>query len=241
MVPVNFMMRGLRRILKISLQYLNSRKRGIVEPTKMPKKPKKALKIIITLLIIVLVVASGVSAYYFYNKAKDAKNEMDDTKVESDEAKSEYIEYTATSEGAGGCDSDLTEDEKVLVEDWETYTSEEYAYSIKYPADWNVDESYPENVTISGDDGSMQIRTDEATRIGFAEYTIDTESETLVDCIDSTMIQFMFDANGRLIVTQTEIGSDTMFLFMFSYEYSGASFAADMVELNDLMIKTVVF
>ena len=223
-----------------------------------PKKPKKVLKIILLVVLVILILGSGASAYYYFDKSKKAKSEMDTAKEAAESAKTELDKveksvFEKTAEVAkdadvgetDDCESALTSDEQTVVSDWETHTSSTYNYSIKHPSDWTVIDENADSVTLTSagdeeDSASMQMRTGTATEIGFGGYTLNTEDTTLVDCLDALVKNYSVDANGRMIVTNT-ISSGKTFLFMFSYEYAGASQDASLVELNDLIIKTVDF
>lgn len=223
-----------------------------------PNKTKKVFKIIAIILLIILVLGSSATAYYYFDKAKDAKKEMDTAKEAAESVKTELerieklilekkgeVAKTADVGETSDCKSALTDSEEETITDWDTYTSTIYDYSIKHPSDWTVIDENANSVTLTlagdeEDSASMQIRTGTATEIGFAGYTLNTEGTTLVSCFDALVKNYSVDANGRMIVTNT-INSGKNFLFMFSYEYAGASADATMVELNDLMIKTVDF
>ena len=218
-----------------------------------PTKSKKVMKIVSLVLLVLLVLGSGASAYYYFDKSKKAKSEMESAKEAADSAKSELdsIEKSIAeksdtgSTGTDDCTEELSDADTATIAEWDTYTSSDYDYTIKHPTEWTVNSSNANNVTITiagdkEDSASMQIRTGTATEIGFAGYTLNSEDTTLVNCLDAIVNHYSVSVNGRVIVTNT-IDSGKNFLFMFSYEYGGASQDADMIELNDLMIKTVEF
>ncbi len=223
-----------------------------------PTKSKKVMKIVLLVLLVLLVLGSGASAYYYFDKSKKAKSEMESAKEAADSANSELdsieksiaeksgeVASTADVGETDDCTEELSDADAATIVEWDTYTSSDYGYTIKHPIDWTVNSSNANNVTITtaGDEedtASMQIRTGTATEIGFSEYTLNSEDTTLVNCLDAIVNHYSVSVNGRVIVTNT-IDSGKNFLFMFSYEYGGASQDADMIELNDLMIKTVEF
>jgi len=165
-----------------------------------PTKSKKVMKIVFFVLLVLLVLGSGASAYYYFDKSKKAKSEMESAKEAADSAKNELdsIEKSIAEKSAstadvgetGDCAEELSDADVATIAEWDTYTSSDYDYTIKHPTEWTVNSSNTNNVTISiagdeEDSASMQIRTGTATEIGFAEYTLNSEDTTLVNCLDA--------------------------------------------------------
>jgi len=68
--------------------------------------------IVIIAIVITAAVVGGGAYYYLNNKAEEEKAELEDSETSA----------TTTDETA----------------DWQTYTNEEYGFSFKYPADWEI-------------------------------------------------------------------------------------------------------
>jgi len=90
----------------------------------------KAWIVIITIVITVAVVGGG-AYYYLNNKAEEEKAELENT-IDELEQKVQDVQ-TDTSDADSSATT--TEDETA---DWQTYTNEEYGFSFKYPADWEI-------------------------------------------------------------------------------------------------------
>lgn len=203
----------------------------------------KAWKITITIILILIIAGAGYVAYSYYGKYSDKSKEVESLKSEITDLESEIEEESgATSSDSDECDHGLTADEETTISTWNTYTSSTYNYSFQYPSTWTLDASNPARVNVRDEsedgEGIFNVYSAEAAVMGFAEYTKDSEETVEVDCVEVTLINFSYDANGRTQVTSFDNGS-TKHVTMFSYEFEGASHASDMQDLGKLILKTM--
>lgn len=148
------------------------------------------------------------------------------------------IPRTATQTG---CALTLTSPDKLAIKTWKTYKNDKYDYSFKYPADWIVDKVSDKliNFTGAGDDTVFSWRSAEMTALGYEGWELDTTKNLKVAC-QSAKSTFLEQGDERMIFTQfKKDGKEHM--TSFSYKYIGASISSDMVEMYDLILKSVEF
>lgn len=207
------------------------------------------LKVFLWIFHILLVAGIGYGAYHYYGELKDLKDSK--AKLEADLAATNTnanantnTNATANTNSSSTCAAALTAAETKIAASWKSYTNSTYDYTIKYPDTWTLTESGADNVTFAGTDSgervSMQIKAGERAVAGFSEYTIDSTRALNVGCEASTQTTYTGDESLVLIVNNFT-HSGTKFLPMFSYKNVGASYAGDMEDINDIMLKTFTF
>lgn len=206
------------------------------------------LKVFLWIFHIILVAGIGYGAYHYYGELKDLKDSK--IKLEADlAATNTNVNTNANTNAIANTNSSstcatLTAAEIKIVADWKSYTNSTYDYTIKYPNDWTLTESSADNVTFAGTDSgervSMQIKAGERAVAGFSEYTIGSTKTVNVGCEASTQTTYNGDESLVLLVNNFT-HSGTKFLPMFSYKNVGASYASDMEDINNIMLKTFTF
>jgi len=202
----------------------------------------KAWKITITIIMVLIIAGSGYAAYSYYGDYSKKSEEVETLKKEIASLEEDIKEKKTVVADDGECDHGLTSDEETTVSTWDTYTSSSYDYSFKYPSDWTLDVSNPARVSVSGEsngsDGVFNVYSAEAAVMGFGGYQIESQGDFEIDCQIETLINFSFDANGRIQVASFDNGS-TQHVTMFSYEYTDATQDAEMIDFGELLLKTM--
>lgn len=208
----------------------------------------KGLKVFMWILHFVFVAGLAYGAYYYNGVIKNLKdsNSVLEEKLglmmgtSTDANSNENSNASASS----SCNETLTVAERDKITGWKSYSNATYKYSLKYPKTWTVTENSADNVTLAGTDSgervSMQIKVGEKAIAGFAEYALESTKEVTMGCEKSTQTTYSADDSLVLIVNNfSHIGQK--YLPMFSYKNLGASYSSDMVEINDLIVKTFTF
>lgn len=147
------------------------------------------------------------------------------------------------------CVSTLDSKDKLNMKNWKTYSNSKYHYSFKYPKDWTVPDVDKNVVTLNGDGGdtTFQFRSGAATAIDYIGYNVDSKKNVKVACQNGKNTYLSGDpvsnpgsANDRMVFAQFE-KNGSPHLVMFTYKYIGASVSSDMVEMYDLILKSIVF
>ncbi len=201
----------------------------------------KVWKIIITTILVIIIVGAGYIAYSYYQKYSKKTKEVETLEKEIGNIENDIEEIkTSSDEAAGECDHGLTSEEKIIVADWDMYTSSSYNYSFKYPSEWTLDVSNPARINVCDEDGEgiFNVYSGEEAIMGFSDYDIENQEDFEIDCQTVTLINFSFDANGRTQVTSFDNGL-IKYVTMFSYEYEGVSHAEDMQDLGKIFLKTM--
>lgn len=137
-----------------------------------------------------------------------------------------------------GCTSTLTSSDKLAIKTWKTYKNDKYDYSFKYPEDWDYDKVSDKLINFEGDDDVVfSWRSEEITALGFEGWDLDTTKNLKVAC-QSAKSTYLEQGDERMIFTQfKKDGKDHM--TNFGYHYIGASISSDLVEMYDLILKSI--
>ncbi|MCX6765559.1 MAG: hypothetical protein NT136_01195 [Candidatus Moranbacteria bacterium] len=139
-----------------------------------------------------------------------------------------------------GCASTLTASDKLAIKTWKTYKNDKYDYSFKYPADWTYDKVSDKLINFEGnDDVVFSWRSEEMTALGYEGWELDTTKNLKVAC-QSAKSTYLEQGDERMIFTQFKKDSINH-MTNFGYKYIGASLSSDMVEMYDLILKSVEF
>jgi hypothetical protein len=140
-----------------------------------------------------------------------------------------------------GCASTLTASDKVAIKNWKTFKNDKYDYSFRYPEDWDYDKVSDKLIDFEGDDNVVfSWRSEEMTALGFEGWDTDGAQKNLKVACQSAKSTFLKQGDERMIFTQfKKDGKNHM--TNFGYRYVGASISSDMVEMYDLVLKSVEF
>jgi hypothetical protein len=140
-----------------------------------------------------------------------------------------------------GCASTLTSSDKPAIKNWKTFKNDKYDYSFKYPADWTYDKVSDKLINFkNGPDGEVfSWRSEEMTALGYEGWEPDTTKNLKIAC-QSAKSTFLKQGDERMIFTQF-IKDGKNHMTNFGYKYIGASISSDMVEMYDLILKSVEF
>ena len=207
---------------------------------------RKVLLAVIAIILLLLIGAGGYGTYHFRKQAQnlkstnaDLQNQIDNLNKELDAAKK-----TATKSTTSSSCVTLTDEEKTTSADWKTYTNDTYHYTLKYPKDWTVSSSEPQRITFSGADSgeeiSLQIGADEATQTGFEDFTLVDSRDVKVNCESAKQVTYD-EGDNKTLIAHTFTHSDTPFLIIYTFKDIGASYAADIVAIENLILKTFTF
>ena len=147
------------------------------------------------------------------------------------------------------CVSSLSSADKQTMKNWKTYKNDKYDYSFKYPDDWTAPDTDKNVVTLNGDGGdtTFQFRSGPATAIDYMGYKTDSKKNVKIACQNGKATYLSGDPvsnpgsdNDRMIFAQFE-KNGSPHLIMFTYKYISASISSDMVEMYNLILKSVTF
>ncbi len=139
-----------------------------------------------------------------------------------------------------GCASTLTLTDKLAIKNWKTFKNDKYDYSFKYPEDWDYDKVSDKLINFEGDDDVVfSWRSEEMTVLGYEGWDFDTTKNLKVAC-QSAKSTYLEQGDERMIFTQFKKGGKDH-MTNFGYKYIGASMSSDMVEMYDLILKSVEF
>lgn len=140
-----------------------------------------------------------------------------------------------------GCASTLTSSDKLAIKNWKTFKNDKYDYSLKYPEDWTYDKVSDKLINFEGDDDVVfSWRSEEMTALGFEGWETDGAVKNLKVSCQSAKSTYLKQGVERMIFTQFKMDGKNH-MTNFGYRYIGASISSDMVEMYDLVLKSVVF
>lgn len=213
----------------------------------MEQEPKNTAKIhifsvIIIILCAILVVGAGI--YLFQSTRLSTKNVPEDIVIStSDPTPSLSTSATpTTSDTAATACASLTADDKTTITNWLTYQNKDYNYSFKYPKDWQIKSQEKGLLALEGASGevNLQFRSAEMSSLGFAGLEIESTSDINVACQKATKTVISASADGKAIhVSFTK--NNVPHLIIYTFKSQGASYDGDMIELLDIILKTVTF
>ncbi|HRZ95124.1 MAG TPA: hypothetical protein P5262_01005 [Candidatus Moranbacteria bacterium] len=154
-----------------------------------------------------------------------------------------------TSAGLDDCPLALTDEDKLNMKGWETFTNNKYGFSLMYPNDWKIKNSNSNNL-VMGDKGeamTFQIKSDMAA-FGLENYKLGPKKTVKIACKNTTVTTYIanpeidpsFSGNERLVLTSFEKNGTAHTIF-FSYKDIGASLSSDIVEQFDLILKSIKY
>ena len=154
-----------------------------------------------------------------------------------------------TSAGLDDCPLALTDEDKLNMKGWETFTNNKYGFSLMYPNDWKIENSNSNNL-VMGDKGeamTFQIKSDMAA-FGLENYKLGPKKTVKIACKNTTVTTYIanpeidpsFSGNERLVLTSFEKNGTAHTIF-FSYKDIGASLSSDIVEQFDLILKSIKY
>lgn len=210
---------------------------------------RKVLLAIIAIILLLMIGAGGYGTYSFRKQTKDLKSanadlqkQIDALKNELDESKKAAAESTTPTTSLS-CVT-LTDEEKTTSADWKTYTNDTYHYTLKYPNDWTASSTEPQRVTFSGTDSgeeiTLQVAAAEASVTGFEDFTITDTRDVKVNCESAKQVTYD-QGDNKTLIAQTFTYSDTPYLLIYSFKDIGASYAGDVVAIENIILKTFTF
>lgn len=152
----------------------------------------------------------------------------------------------SSSPSASACASTLTSTDKTDTNLWKTYTNAKYNYSFKYPETWVAGEGSSNDDVILKDNEIITTFDFKAATVGIAEegYVLEATSDVKVACADANKKSYKGNQPGgedmRIITTRfTKSGQE--FDIQIYYTDRGASISGDIVDVYNLILKTVEF
>ncbi len=205
---------------------------------------RKVLLVIIAIILLLLISAGGYGTYHFRKQAQDLRSANTDLQNQIDVLKNQLdSSKETTTQSATSCVT-LTDEEKATSADWTTYTNGTYHYTLKYPKDWTVNSTEPQRVTFSGTDSgeeiSLQIGAEEAAATGFEDFTLVDSRDVKVNCESAKQVTYD-EGDNKTLIAHTFTHSDTPFLLIYTFKDIGASYAGDIVAIENLILKTFQF
>jgi len=156
------------------------------------------------------------------------------------------VTLSARSASAGGCSQSFTNEEKLDKADWKTYSNAKYGYSFKYPKDWSVTNHEDKRVAMgnAADKIYFTWNSEEMTAFDYMDYHQTSKKNIKVACQSAEETYLAGDPGpnekNRLIFADFK-KSGKRHLLTYSYEYIGASVSSDLVDMFNLILKTVEF
>ena len=149
--------------------------------------------------------------------------------------------------GPETCSVELTADEQAIVADWNTFRFGLSGMSFKYPNDFNIEYISTKVIQLETSGyGFIAGRFDGGIVIEPPDR--ETTTDVTLWCTDARRIVKEWDAdapgdfsNMRKVETLITFDGSTYYYVTVAYHYEGASVSADIVELYDILLKTVRF
>ena len=160
------------------------------------------------------------------------------------------VSLTRNSSSGSGCAQNFTNEESLTKTGWKTSTNSKYGYSFEYPKEWTIGEKQNDYTSMGSgaDQQSFEWRSGLMTETDYYGFKEDSHKNMNIGC-QKAKITYLSgdptadppgDSQDRLILVQFE-KSDKPHLILFSYQYFGASISSDVVEMFDLILKTIKF
>ncbi len=227
-----------------------------------PKSDNKKAVIITIAATLAVVVLVGV-AIFAIKKYNERKKELESLKkqMENLQKGAETTgEITVSGETGGteippaempaACPKNFTNEENLNKADWKTASNAKNGYSFKYPKEWSITEKKDDYLQMgnAANNEYFEWRSGPMTGTDYMGYKEDSHKNISVGC-QTAKITYLsgdptadppIDAKKRLILVQFE-KNGTPHVIIFTYKYVGASISSDVVEMFDLLLKTVEF
>lgn len=143
---------------------------------------------------------------------------------------------------AGDCESTLTAEDLLFIEDWSLYANAAQGYSFRYPADWIVSTAEDDFVVLeyAGYYINFQFRSDAMSAFGIdPSYTLDSQADVEVYCQPAVESAFSMDTERlRLVTFEYEAVPHVL---LMTYTDLGASVSGDIIDAFHLIMKTIEF
>ena len=151
---------------------------------------------------------------------------------------------------AAGCSQNFTNEENLNKADWKTFSNGKYGYTFEYPKSLSVGEKQDDYTGLGSgaDQQSFEWRSGVMTATDYYGFKEDRSKNMKVGCQNAKITYFSGDptadppgdAQDRLIMARFE-KNGIPHMILFSYHYIGASLSSDVVEMFELILKTVKF
>jgi hypothetical protein len=157
------------------------------------------------------------------------------------------VALTAGTTSAGGCTQNFTNEEKLDKANWKTYTNAKYGYSFKYPKDWLISDHEDKRVAMGNavDKIFFSWNSEEMTAFDYMGYHQTSKKNATVACQNAEET-FLSGDNGtpneksRLIFADFK-KNGKRHLITYNYQDIGASISGDLIDMFNLILKTVEF
>ncbi|GEM_PF-5235435 len=218
------------------------------------KKERKPVGLMILVIILTLIIGGGVLGYgaYYYAYKKESKDKLE-LQRQVDSLKSRLTKLkkdlkTWQEREKEICPIALTDEEKATIEGWKTYTNNHYRFTFRYPVSFRLTTNEDDRLSmVSNEDGAtFEFLSRDSSVRGYEGYKTISEKSIQIDCVRSTRVYIKGDrnwggdVNSRIIYAQFT-KSNIPHLIVLSFVTRGASFDSDMVELFELIAKTIDF
>lgn len=221
-----------------------------MESKKILETPKyKYLKILLTILAATTVMAGGALVYLFYYYEGEFQPSFIKT------FKNQAAEEGAEEEIAN-CPWEFTEEERLLMEDWQTFTNNTYHFSFKLPRQWEAAISNNDNMASFaefpfGDESLAAINLisvvgDETENYPVGDLTEKERKSFTVGCQEATYIEYEETENVHWEMNEHHFRTsftkeETPYLMILNFPVQGASADGDTIEAYNLVLKTFEF
>jgi len=154
------------------------------------------------------------------------------------------VPKTSSSED---CVPDYTDEEKLNIAGWKAFNNSKYSYSLKYPKNWTIKDSESKRVVMEDEDEKIFFswNSEEMTAFDYMGYHQTGKKNIKLACKNGEITYLAGDAGTESEQTRllfADFKKDgKRHLITFSYQYLGASISSDMVEMFNLILKSIQF
>ncbi|MDD5489345.1 MAG: hypothetical protein PHP25_01535 [Candidatus Moranbacteria bacterium] len=160
------------------------------------------------------------------------------------------VALTEKTVSSSGCSQTFTNEENLDKADWKTVSNNKYGYSFQNPKSLTVGEKQDDYIGLGSgaDQQSFEWRSGPMTGTDYYGFKEDSHKNMMVGCANAKITYFSGDpaadppgdTQDRLVLVQFE-KNGIPHVILFSYQYIGASISSDVVEMFELILKTVKF
>jgi len=230
---------------------------------------KSKLKKVIWFLVFIILIGGIIGSYFFltakYNRERtNLQTEIKNLEEEINNFKSKKTEKESSQETnftqnktpgstsntttkEESCTPTLTEDEKATISSWKTFTNSYYNYSFKYPEDWRITKNENNEVVLEDSSGNIKFwwASEEKTIFGLEDYIEKTSTNIVIACqevVKHYMVPKSNEGVGstHFLYSLFEKNNKKHMASMY-FKYAGASLSSDIVDLYNLILKTIEF
>jgi hypothetical protein len=211
--------------------------------SEIEKQKPRHNRVVAIIIIAVVVLALGFVTYFIFYKF-GGNNHVGTTPTPTSKATTSTPTKATPTPTNTPCAIGMSGTEQSEIADWASYTSATNHYSFKYPRGWALSDADPDQVTVRGTDSGelveLQIRMHNMTVIDYTGEVKQSSKTVKIACQSANEVVYKGE-NTSMMIADSFTYSQTPFLFLYNYADIGASYSGDMIDQQQLILKTFRF